>query len=397
MKKVVHINTFPYKATGNIMLNIHAGLQQEGYTSYVIWGRGRNPQNEYEFKIGNDFDVKCHGIYTRLTDKTGFASKNITKRLIRKLDEINPQVLHLHNLHGYYINIAMLFNYIKKNRIQVIWTLHDCWAFTGHCAYFDYSGCEKWKTGCNRCNQKKTYPASMILDNSRWNWEKKKEIFTGADIQIVTPCNWLKKVVEKSFLKDYPIHVIYNGIDTNIFYPRKSDIKERYNLGDKKIILGVASEWAERKGLNDFLKLSEMLPADKYQIVLIGLNENQLGSINSKILGLTRTENVAELANWYSAADLFVNPTYEDNFPTTNLEAVACGTPVITYETGGSPESIIGYDCGMVIAKGEIQSLKLAILSFRYDKKVILNSDFNKKRMIEKYIALYKMLEDGEI
>lgn len=392
MKRVVHINTFPYKATGNIMLNIHAGLQREGYFSYVIWGRGRKPQNTSEYKMGNDFDTKCHGLYTRLTDKTGFASKKTTQILLRKLDEINPRVIHLHNLHGYYINIDMLFEYIKKNNIQVIWTLHDCWAFTGHCAYFDYSGCEKWKTGCNRCNQKNTYPATMFLDNSRWNWERKKAIFTGANVQIVTPCNWLKKIVEKSFLKDYRIHVIYNGIDTNTFYPRKSDIKERYNLGNKKIILGVASEWAERKGLNDFLKLSEILPSDEYKIVLIGLSEKQIDTLNDKIIGLTRTENVNELANWYSVANVFVNPTYEDNFPTTNLEAVACGTPVITYETGGSPESIIGYNCGAVVPKGDVQALKSSILSLEHENTVVLNADFTKETMIEKYMWLYKSI-----
>lgn len=392
MERIVHINTFPYKATGNIMLNIHAGLQREGYSSYAVWGRGRRADNLNEIRMNNELDVRLHGIYTRITDKTGFASRTATRKLLQKLDKINPQIIHLHNLHGYYINIEMLFEYIKEKNIQVIWTLHDCWPFTGHCAYFDYSGCEKWETGCYKCDQKNTYPASIFWDNSNWNWNKKKTIFTGANIHIVTPCKWLKEYVKKSYLKNYCVYVIYNGIDTNIFYPRKSDIKEQYNIRNKKIVLGVASEWTERKGLYDFIRLSQKLPPDEYQIVLIGLTNKQLKELNKNIIGLSRTADMNELAEWYSIADVFVNPTYEDNFPTTNLEAVACGTPVITYKTGGSPESINGYNCGVVVEKGDIEALKKTIMEMDTSQNIVLDNSFTKEKMIEKYILLYNMI-----
>ena len=190
--KVVQINTFPYKATGSIMMNIHNRLLEEQYDSYVVWGRGRAAQNEHEIVIQDEFGVKLHGVYTRITDKTGFASKKATRKLIDKLQQIEPDILHLHNIHGYYLNIELLFNYIRENNIKVVWTLHDCWAFTGHCAYFDMVGCKKWKIGCHDCEQKKSYPSSLIKDNSHWNWEKKRSLFTNLNITLVTPCKWLK-------------------------------------------------------------------------------------------------------------------------------------------------------------------------------------------------------------
>ena len=225
--KIVQINTFPYKATGSIMMSIHNKLQEMGYESYVVWGRGRDAQNEQEIVIKDDFEMKLHGIYTRLTDKTGFASSKSTRKLLEKLEEIKPDIIHLHNIHGYYLNIELLFEYIKSNNIKVIWTLHDCWPFTGHCAYFDQVRCERWKTGCYKCPQKHTYPASKFLDNSRWNWERKKELFTGAEITLVTPCEWLKEIVGLSFLKEYSVEVIYNGIDCNTYHPKETDFEKR--------------------------------------------------------------------------------------------------------------------------------------------------------------------------
>lgn len=327
--RIVQINTFPYKATGSIMMNIHNKLLEEQYDSYVVWGRGRAAQNEHEIAIRDEFGVKFHGIYTRITDKTGFASKKMTRKLIDKLKQIEPDILHLHNIHGYYLNIEQLFNYIRENNIKVVWTLHDCWAFTGHCAYFDMVGCEKWKTGCHDCEQKKTYPSSLIKDNSYWNWKKKRSLFTNLNITIVTPCKWLKNIVKQSFLKEYPVEVIYNGIDLNVFHPEKTDFEEKYNLRGKYVILGVASEWTERKGLKDFIKLEEMLDRTKYRIVLVGLTQKQIKELPNTIIRIERTENVQELVGIYTRANVFFNPTYEDNFPTTNLEAIACGTPVM--------------------------------------------------------------------
>ena len=391
--KVVQINTFPYKATGSIMMNIHNKLLEEQYDSYVVWGRGRAAQNEHEIAILDEFGVKLHGIYTRITDKTGFASKKVTRELINKLQQIEPDIIHLHNIHGYYLNIELLFNYIRNNNIKVVWTLHDCWAFTGHCAYFDMVGCEKWKTGCHDCEQKKTYPSSLIKDNSYWNWEKKRSLFTNLNITLVTPCKWLKNIVKQSFLKEYPVEVIYNGIDLNTFHPEKTDFEEKYNLQGKYVILGVASEWTERKGLKDFLKLEEMLDRIKYKIVLVGLTQKQIKELPDSIVGIERTQNVQELVGIYTRANVFFNPTYEDNFPTTNLEAIACGTPVITYNTGGSPETI-SEKTGVIFEKGDLKSVFQWILSnssFVVDGKLVADG---KDEMILKYLQLYNVISE---
>ena len=336
--KIVQINTFSNKSTGTIMMNIHNKLKEEKIESYVVWGRGRKAQDSTEIYMNDKIGIYWHGLYTRFTDKVGFASKRATRKLIKKLDKIKPDIIHLHNIHGYYINIEILFNYIKKNNIKVVWTLHDCWAFTGHCSHFELIGCEKWKECCNCCEQKSKYPKSFV-DNSNWNYQRKKELFTGLNMTIVTPSKWLANLVKQSFLKQYEVKVINNGIDTNIFKPRKSDFRKKFNIEDKKIILGVASDWTKEKGLYDFYKLSKKLD-DDVKIVLVGLNKRQVKEIPNNIIGIERTENAQQLAEIYTTADIYFNPTYADNFPTTNLEALACGTPVFTYNTGGSIECL---------------------------------------------------------
>ena len=382
--KIVQINTFSNKSTGTIMMNIHKELLNEGYDSYVIWGRGRKENNNYEYKMSNKFSVYIHGLYTRFTDKTGFLSYIDTKKMISKLSKIKPDIIHLHNIHGYYINIKMLFKYIKKNNIKVIWTFHDCWPFTGHCAYFDMVNCNKWMKECYKCPQIKTYPKSMV-DNSKWNYNMKKEIFNYDNITVVTPCKWLSELVKKSFFKNNNIEVIYNGIDKNIFKYTNNN----YFNTDKKIILGVASEWTERKGLKDFIKLNEIIDHDKYQIVLVGIDEKTKKDIPNNIISISRTNNINELVDIYSSSYAFFNPTYEDNFPTTNLEALACNTPVITYNTGGSPESI--ENNGYIIEKGNYKEV-INILD-NLDIKVKYNDIFTKETMIKSYVELYKRLD----
>jgi len=384
---IVQINTFPYKATGSIMMNIHNSLLDQKIQSYVIWGRGRNPKDNNEIKMANDLSVKLHGVYTRLTDKTGFTSKKDTKKIIKKLQEIKPDVVHLHNIHGYYINIELLFNYLKNNNIKIVWTFHDCWPFTGHCAYFDAINCSKWQTVCSNCPQKNTYPKSTFLDNSSWNYNKKKELFTYKNLTIVTPCKWLANLVKKSFLKDSKIEIIYNGIDTKVFHPVESNFRQNNNLLNKKIILGVASEWTERKGLKDFINLNRIIDHDKYHIVLVGVNDKQKKLLPTDMTLINRTNNVDELVEIYSSADVFFNPTYEDNFPTTNLEAQACGTPVITYNTGGSPESIKNSD--YIIEKGNLKQFLKVIEKL---EKPDFDKSFEKETMIKQYINLYKEL-----
>lgn len=385
--KVVQISTFSYKAAGNIMMNLHRAMMKNGIDSYVVWGRGRKAENDHEYFMDDSWGVKLHGVYTRITDKTGFASTLSTRKLLNWLDEIEPDIIHLHCIHGYFINISLLFTYIKEKNIKVIWTQHDCWAFTGHCAYFDACGCEKWKTGCHDCEQLTTYPASRLMDNSKWNWKTKKELFTGANVTVVTPCEWLSELVKISFLREYPIRVIYNGIDTNVFKPTKSYFKKKNEIEAKKMILGVASEWTERKGLRDFIELDEMLDKKEYVIVLVGVSKKQVENLPKDIIALNRTNNIKELVEIYSAADVYFNPTYEDNFPTTNLEATACGTPVITYDTGGSPESV---DPRAVVQKGNLNRVKNIICSELQIFKPRLRDEMKVESMVAEYIQLYR-------
>lgn len=367
------------------MMNIHKHLQKVGIESYVVWGRGRKALNNNEIYMNDKAGVYYHALYTRITDKTGFASKRATKKLIKKLEFIKPDIVHLHNIHGYYINIELLFEYFKKNDIKVVWTLHDCWSFTGHCAYFDSVGCNKWKTQCEKCPLIKEYPKS-IIDNSKWNYLKKMQLFNCINLHIVTPSKWLANLVKESYLKDYPVFVINNGINTNIFKYTNSNFKEKYNLIGKKIILGVASTWDKRKGLDDFIKLSKVI-SDDYKIVLVGLTKKQMSDLPKNILGLERTKNVDELVEIYSASDILFNPTREDNYPTVNLEALSCGIPVVTYDTGGSPE-VITNNNGLVTTFDYFVKKYSDIINKKYD---FLNEcDFSLEKMTKQYEELYK-------
>lgn len=377
------------KSTGRICTDLAKELEKNGHEVKIAYGRERVPleYQKYAIRIGNNLNVKIHGLQSRLFDMAGFGSKKVTQKFIEWVKEYNPDVIHLHNIHGYYINVEVLFQYLKKEfKGKIIWTLHDCWAFTGHCAYFDYVRCEEWKKECKRCVQKKEYPKCIGISNSNNNFFKKKQLFTGIDnLIIVTPSQWLAGLVKNSFLKEYKVKVIHNGIDTKIFKKIETDIKSRYNLKDKKIILGVAAIWDRRKGLDYFIELSNKLD-NSYQIVVIGITKEQKQQLPQNIIGILKTSSIKELIEWYSAADVFVNPTLEDNYPTTNLEAIACGTPVITYDTGGSIESANMF--GKVIKKNNIIKLIDAIKNI--DKIKIKNIDIDYKNTVQKYIFLYK-------
>ena len=356
--KLLQINTtLNITSTGRITEDIGTSAMEHGFESYAASRRiGPNGSRSKTIKIGNNLDRYLHGIKTRVLDRHGFGSAAATRELVKKIKQINPDFIGLHNLHGYYLNVEVLFNYLKEVQKPVVWTFHDCWPFTGHCSYFDRVDCKKWKTECHNCPLKTYYPASYGLDNSRNNFHQKKELFTGLkNLTIVTPSHWLKDLVQKSFLKEYPVRVIHNGIDLETFSPRTEHLPAPVKNVDKKIVLGVASVWDDRKGLQEFLKLAQVLN-DEYQVVLAGLSNNQISSLPKEILGIARTENVQQLASLYSAAEAFVNPTFSDNFPTTNIEALACGTPVITYNTGGSPEAVDEIT-GFVVEKGNIEGI----------------------------------------
>ena len=382
-------------APGKIVLGIHNVLENQGHQSIIAWGRANSaPETFPTIKIGGKKDYYAHALYTRFTDKCGFGSVSATKEFLKTVDAYQPDLIHLHMLHGYYINLELLFDYLKKSGIPVVWTLHDSWAITGHCPCFDMIGCEKWKTGCHHCPQRSHHPASWLFDRSDWNWNKKKELFTSLDhLTIVTPSHWMEEIVRESFLHNCQIKTIHNGVDSHIFKPTPSDVLDRIGVKGKKVVLGVSSTWVPSKGLIDFCKLADKLPQE-YQIVLVGLDRRQLKALPGKVVGIRRTENIKELAEIYSAAYVFINPTYEDNYPTTNLEALACGTPVITYRTGGSVEAVEESGTGTIVRRGDVDALAEAVKTLpSYDCTLPLY-DCDERQRYQEYVAHYQQLLD---
>jgi len=397
--KVLQVTAFSgWGCTGRIAQGISEMLINAGHDSVIAWGRKNTvPIDMKTIKIGNKVDQLLHGLYARLFDKCGFGSKQTTKRFIKKIEQFQPDIVHLHIMHGYYINVEILFNYLASKKIPIVWTFHDCWAFTGHCPYFTFVKCLKWQNCCERCEQKKHHPKSWFIDDSQNNYLKKKELFSEYDrLVIVTPSVWLKKIVEESFFKNTRIEVIRNGINTSNFRCLRANIRTKYNiLPEKKILLGVSSTWVKEKGLYDFFELQNILnkESDDYQIVLVGLTKNQIRKIPNEIVGIERTDSIDELSLLYSEASVFLNLTYEDNYPTTNLEAIACGTPVISYKTGGSSESVELSGMGSVVAVGDLVGVVTEI------KKIsAVNNWENKGLTIDQkdcfleYIKLYEGL-----
>ena len=350
---VLQINTTAnWGSTGRIAEEIGQLVVSQGSGSYIAYGRGNPKSKSKLIHIGNDLDMKCHALQSRLFGNHGLASKQVTRIFIKQIDSIKPDMVHLHNIHGYYLNYEILFDYLAQLDIPIVWTLHDCWAFTGHCAYYSYVGCNRWRTLCHDCPQKKSYPSSWFADRSEQNFRDKLHAFTSVRNMTLVPVSaWLAEEVRLSFLKDYPIQVIHNGIDTDVFSP-KQICKSNLGLKDKFMILGVASVWETRKGLDDFIKLRKLL-SDDYSIVLIGLDEKQIKQLPKGIIGIRRTNSIQDLVAYYSVADAYFNPTWEDNFPTTNLESLSCGTSVITYHTGGSVEAV-DERTGFVVEQGNI-------------------------------------------
>lgn len=397
--KVLQINSVcGFGSTGRIATDLYKVLEEQGHECVIAYGRGTALEGIKSIKIGTNLDNYLHVAKTRIFDKHGFGSTNATKEFIKKVEAYEPDVIHLHNIHGYYINIEILFEYLKMSKKPVVWTLHDCWTFTGHCSHFDYLGCNKWRINCEDCPQKRAYPSSMIYDNSLYNYNKKKELFTSLDnLTIITPSDWLGNLVKQSFLREYPVKVINNGIDLEVFKPAEGNFRNKYHLEDKFIVLGVASIWEEKKGLEYLIELAEKLNSN-YKVVIVGLTEKQKNKLPNSIIGITRTNNTQELAEIYSSADVFVNPTLEDNFPTTNLEALACGTPVITFNTGGSGECI-NDGIGVIVEKGDIASIINKIIDFNKEKllseQCIKQSKlYDKNYVYSKYICLYSSIKN---
>ncbi len=393
-KTIVSINLTCNGSTGKIMLSTSELAKEREYDAWVVFPNIK-PLTTYEKSI-----VMGKNLILRIMKKLGgligwgeclYIISTI--RLLYKLNRIKPNLIHLHNLHSGFINIPMLFKYIKKHNIPIIWTLHDCWSFTGNCPCFDMVQCDKWKTGCHHCPQKKLF-SKIFGDNSKMMWKLKKKWFTDIrNMTIATPSKWLADLVKQSYLKDYPTQVINNGVDLSIFKPTKGDFKNKYGIENKYIVLGIAFAWGERKGLDVFIELSKRLD-EKYQIVLVGTNDNTDKVLPDNIISIHRTHNQTELAEIYTAADVFFNPTREDNYPTVNMEAIACGTPVITFDTGGSPECI-DETCGMVIPQNDIEASEKAIKyvceekPFREEMCLKKAKDFDANTKFEEYLDLY--------
>lgn len=348
-------------STGRIVAETCRSLQQQGHQCVIAYGREKANCDDIETVcIGSPLDYKIHGVLNRITDRHGFYSRKATGKFLNWVREYDPDVVWLHNIHGYYLHLGLLFDYLKESGKRVKWTLHDCWAFTGHCAYFDFAGCEKWKTGCHDCPQKKEYPATMLLDNSRRNYEDKKRLFTGlADVQLYVPSQWLADWVKQSFLGRYPVEVVYNTVNTDIFKPTPGAFRENHGLEEKKIALGVASVWDRRKGLEDFVTLAGKLP-ENWRIVLVGLTDSQAEKMPSNVICIPRTNSPRELAEIYTAADVFVNLSVEETFGMTTLEALKCGTRPIVY-AGTACEEVVNQFGGTAVAQFDWEALLKAM------------------------------------
>lgn len=394
MYKLLQINvTANSGSTGKIAEAIGQLAINRGWESWIAYGRG-TPQSESRLiRIGNDRDMHWHGVETRLLDNHGLASRRTTRLFISRIKEINPDIIHLHNIHGYFINYPLLFRFLREWGGPVVWTWHDIWPMTGHCAFFGKDQCDKWKTGCHECKRKTVYPGSLLKNRSSRNFEDKRRAFSSLDnMTIVMVSEWLNEMKKDSFLKDTHGVVIHNGIDLDMFSPEPVPSKE------KGYVLAVANVWTSEKGWDDIMSLRKILP-DDIDIIMIGLNDKQMANLPNGIKGLRRTQNLNELRSLYSNAVAFINPTWGDNFPTTNIEALACGTPVITYRTGGSPEAIDS-NTGMVVEQGDVQGLKKAIETIRTSSDRFTpelcrgraEKYFNQDDRFEEYFELYETI-----
>lgn len=413
--KVLLINT-TYKnggSTGRIVYDLKSLIQQNNIDCYVAYGVGDEIDDNNTIRLQSKLELKINQFKSRLFARHGFYNKKATERLLKFMDEIKPDIVHLHNIHGFYIHVGMLFDYLKNHNIPVVWTLHDCWSFTGWCAYFDYSKCLRWQSHCYNCPSKNDYPKAWISARAKTNFDRKKTTFCGVkNLTLVTPSKWLADLTRFSFLNEYPVHVINNGVDINEFKPKKTNFKEILGIQDKKMILAVAGGLAKRKGRDYLLNLPSLLN-DNEVLVILGIKKEQSSLLPQRnCIGIAYTKSIQELANIYSSADVFINTTLEDNFPTTNIEALACGTPVVTFNTGGSVEPVMDDEdinelekcvitkVGGVVPKGDLDNMLRLVRKIIYsDKMNYMEScknkaikKYNKEHQYYQYMQLYKKI-----
>lgn len=394
-------------STGRIMQEIGALAELNGWRNWCAYGRGRDGIRECTtaiIPVGGKWSTAMHGVLTRAFDRHGLGSAAATRDFVKRLSEIDPDIIHIHNIHGYFLNYPVFFDYLAGSRAKVVWTVHDCWLYTGHCYYYSAVGCDRWQHGCGHCPQRGAFPRSIFVDRSRRNFADKRKYFMSVPRErmvIVPVSEWICGEMAHSFFKDARFQVIHNGIDTSVFRPYDDDSAVRRRLGiadGQKIILGLASIWSAEKGLDDFIRLSRRLNADE-TIVMVGVDEKTGRRLPSSIKWIRRTENVGMLAELYSAATAFVNPTYQDNYPTVNLESIACGTPVVTYRTGGSVEPITPAT-GRTVLQGDVGGLLDAVREIEAAGKSAFAgpcrehalANFRKEDRYNDYLRLYESL-----
>ena len=417
MPKIFHISgAINFGAPGRIVEQIGLLSQKNGYECLVAHStRNENPSQLRHYAMTTRWQEVVHALGAKFLDLHGLLSTKQTRELVERIKEYQPDIIHLHNIHGYFCNFKVLFEYLDSVDTPVVWTMHDCWPFTGRCFHFIGVDCDKWKTGCYDCKAEPGYTVSKYYDRSKELYALKKRLFSSVkNLTLVPVSDWQAAFLKDSFLKDRNVYTIHNGVDIEKFIPMNGNrIRDKHKLDGKFVILGVASPWNTRKGLDDFYRMRTML-SNEYAIVMVGLTPKQIEKLSDGIIGIARTESQQELAEYYSMADVFVNLTYLDTFPTVNLEALACGTPVITYRTGGSPEAICdtafenvkkvgaeNYPTGMVVEQGDVEGI---IRCIRELKSRPINAAvcrqraevlFDKDKCFEEYIRLYGSLIRG--
>lgn len=390
--KLVQINaTCGIGSTGKICVAISKLLNEKNIENYILFSCKTDGYGQ-GIQCSSENYIRVQALKSKIFGNYGFNSKNATKKIVSELEKIKPDIVHLHNVHGHDCNLLTLCEYLKAKKIKVYWTFHDCWAFTGYCPHFLVEKCNCWQTECHNCNVKSNY--SWFFDRSTQLYNKKKQAISGMDLTIITPSQWLAGIVQQSFLKDVPVKIINNGINLNVFKPTESDFRAKYQLGNKKIVLGVAFGWGKKKGLDVFIDLSKRLPRD-FRIVLVGTDAEVDKQLPPDIISIHKTGNQRELAEIYTVADIYVNPTREDTYPTVNMEAIACGTPVVTFNTGGSAE-MIDATCGAVVECDDIDALEYEVRHICERKNYYLKSCLEKAKAFDmndrfkEYILLYK-------
>lgn len=392
--KILMINSMcGVRSTGRVCTDLATMLEERGHEIKIAYGRGSVPEKfqKYAVRIGSDWGVKFHGMKVRLTGASGFGSTAETKRFIKWVKAYDPDVIHLHNLHGYYLNVEVLFQYLREFGKPVLWSFYDCWSFTGHCAHFDYNRCDKWQTGCNRCQHLKEYPRSYI-DATAAHYDKKRKLFTGIpNLQLIVPSVWMQSMVAKSYMKEYPCHVFPNGIDLSQFYPRENNVKDSFGVGERKLVLGVSSVWHDMKGLAHFNRLADTLPKDRYSVLLVGGNDKNKW-IDPSILRVSHTDSIDELCQIYTAADVFVNPTLQETQGLTTIEAFACGTPGVVFRAGGAAECVDD-TCGISVEKDNFEELHQAVLQICENRPYSAEACIAKAKAYDKHACYQVFME----